>query len=97
MYNQVAVSIFYVFYILAEIPSSLLAKRLQFNRVIAAVAFSWGLVCLGNGFVQNFAGLAVCGALIGALRGLSLSKYGPDDGRLVSTRRVWIPSWMGLQ
>jgi sugar phosphate permease len=63
------VSIFYVFYILAEIPSSLLAKRLQFNRVIPAVSLAWGVVCLGNGFVQSFAGLAACRLLLGLFEG----------------------------
>lgn len=66
---QVAVSIFYIFYILAELPSSLLAKRLQYNRVIPGVSLSWGLVCLGNGFIHNFAGLAVCRLLLGLFEG----------------------------
>jgi hypothetical protein len=43
---QTAVSIFYIFYILAEFPTSIFVKRLQFNRVIPAICASWGLVCL---------------------------------------------------
>ncbi|RVX68862.1 hypothetical protein B0A52_07517 [Exophiala mesophila] len=66
---NIAVSIFYVFYIIAEIPCSLMAKRLQYNRVIPGVSLSWGLVCLANGFVKNFAGLAVCRLLLGLFEG----------------------------
>ncbi|KAF2010793.1 retrograde regulation protein 2 [Aaosphaeria arxii CBS 175.79] len=64
-----AVSVFYIFYILAEFPTSILVKRLQFNRVIPVITFSWGLVCLCTGFVQNFAGLIVCRILLGFFEG----------------------------
>ena len=60
-----AISIFYPLYILAEFPAALIVKRLGFNRVIPTAALCWGLVCLGNGFVKNFAGLAVCRLLLG--------------------------------
>lgn len=80
-------SIFYIFYILAEFPTSIYVKRLQFNRVIPAITvsfpnisssikpisnkiqFCWGLVCMCNGFVQNFAGLAVCRLILGFFEG----------------------------
>ena len=61
-----AISLFYPLYILAEPPAALIVKRLGFNRVIPTAALCWGIVCLGNGFVQNFAGLAVCRMLLGA-------------------------------
>jgi MFS family permease len=64
-----AVSIFYIFYILAEFPTSIYVKRLQFNRVIPIITFCWGLVCMSNGFVQNFAGLAVCRLILGFFEG----------------------------
>jgi sugar phosphate permease len=60
-----AISLFYPLYILAEFPAALVVKRLGFNRVIPAAAMAWGIVCLSNGFVQNFAGLAVCRMLLG--------------------------------
>lgn len=60
--------------------------RLQYNRVIPGVSLSWGMVwkidcpiwfqanelqvCLGNGFIHNFAGLAVCRLLLGLFEGL---------------------------
>lgn len=60
-----AISLFYPLYILAEFPAALVVKRLGFNRVIPAAALCWGVICLANGFVQNFAGLAVCRLLLG--------------------------------
>lgn len=53
-----------------QFPVSLFAKRLRFNRVIPAAAFGWGLVCLCNGFVQNFGGLVACRLVLGLLEGL---------------------------
>ncbi|KAJ5556092.1 hypothetical protein N7494_000007 [Penicillium frequentans] len=64
-----AISIFYIFYVLAEFPTSLLVKRLQFNRVIPTIAFAWGLVCMCNGFVKSFSGLCVCRLILGLLEG----------------------------
>ncbi|KAK5633531.1 hypothetical protein RRF57_009245 [Xylaria bambusicola] len=37
-----AVSIFYIFYILAEFPTSVLVKRLRFDRVIPTITLCWG-------------------------------------------------------
>ncbi|KAF2027321.1 MFS general substrate transporter [Setomelanomma holmii] len=64
-----AVSVFYIFYILAEFPTSLLVKRLHFNRVIPIITFCWGLVCLCTGFVQNFAGLVTTRIFLGFFEG----------------------------
>ncbi|KAI1113272.1 retrograde regulation protein 2 [Nemania sp. NC0429] len=64
-----AVSIFYVFYILAEFPTSILVKRLRFDRVIPAITFCWGVVCLSTGFVQSFGPLVVTRVLLGFFEG----------------------------
>ncbi|KAF2453172.1 retrograde regulation protein 2 [Lineolata rhizophorae] len=64
-----AISVFYVFYVLAEFPASIFVKRFQFNRVIPFITFSWGLVCMCTGFVQNFAGLVVTRILLGFFEG----------------------------
>lgn len=66
---QTAISVFYVFYVLAEFPSSILVKRLQFNRVIPAITFSWGLVCLCTGFIHSFSGLVTTRILLGFFEG----------------------------
>ncbi|KAF2634328.1 MFS general substrate transporter [Massarina eburnea CBS 473.64] len=64
-----AVSVFYIFYILAEFPTSLLVKRLQFNRVIPFITFCWGLVCMCTGFVQSFGGLVTTRIFLGFFEG----------------------------
>ncbi|KAI1749127.1 retrograde regulation protein 2 [Xylaria castorea] len=63
------VSVFYVFYILAEFPTSILVKRLRFDRVIPAITLCWGLVCLSTGFVQSFGPLVVTRVLLGFFEG----------------------------
>jgi MFS family permease len=52
-----------------QFPVSLLVKRLQFNRVIPTITIAWGLVCMCNGFISNFAGLCVCRLVLGFLEG----------------------------
>ncbi|KAI1171072.1 retrograde regulation protein 2 [Nemania sp. FL0916] len=75
-----AVSIFYIFYILAEFPTSVLVKRLQFDRVIPVITLCWGknmsliaclpcLVCLSTGFVKSFGLLVVTRILLGFFEG----------------------------
>ncbi|ETI27215.1 hypothetical protein G647_09898 [Cladophialophora carrionii CBS 160.54] len=64
-----AVSIFYLTYILSEFPTTMYVKRLQFQRVIPVLVFSWGLVCMCMGFIQNYAGLIVCRLLLGTFEG----------------------------
>ncbi|KAL9621324.1 MAG: hypothetical protein Q9160_004215 [Pyrenula sp. 1 TL-2023] len=64
-----AVSVFYIFYILAELPASLLVKRLRFNRVIPTITFLWGLICMCTGFVQSFGGLVATRIFLGFFEG----------------------------
>jgi len=64
-----AVSVFYIFYVLAEFPTSILVKRLRFNRVIPAITFCWGVVCLCTGFVHSFGPLIVTRLLLGFFEG----------------------------
>jgi MFS family permease len=52
-----------------KFPTSLLVKRLSFNRVIPTITFFWGLVCLCTGFVQNFAGLVTTRIFLGFFEG----------------------------
>ncbi|BCS24982.1 uncharacterized protein APUU_41426S [Aspergillus puulaauensis] len=66
---NVAVSVFYIFYVLAEFPVSLFARRLQFNRIIPAATVGWGLVCLCNGLVHDFGGLVACRLVLGLTEG----------------------------
>ncbi len=66
---QTAISVFYIFYILAEFPTSFLVKRLQFNRVIPVIIFCWGVVCLFTGFISSFGPLVITRILLGFFEG----------------------------
>lgn len=64
-YN-IAVSVFFVPYILFEIPSNmLLASFERPSRYIGAIVISWGLIVTGMGFVKNFAALCVLRFFVG--------------------------------
>jgi MFS family permease len=71
-----------VTYVLAELPASLYVKRLQFNRVIPLITLGWGIICLCMGFIQNFAGLAVCRILLGWFEGYVLGVVGKESANL---------------
>ncbi|KAL1849865.1 hypothetical protein Daus18300_013122 [Diaporthe australafricana] len=62
-----AVSVFYIFYILAEFPTSILVKRLQFNRVIPTITFCWGI---REELAVRISFLFIASALSGAFGGL---------------------------
>ncbi|OIW29028.1 retrograde regulation protein 2 [Coniochaeta ligniaria NRRL 30616] len=64
-----AVSVFYIFYILAEFPSAIFVKRLQFNRFLPTITFLWGIICLATGFIQNFGSLVATRVLLGFFEG----------------------------
>ncbi|KAI0509000.1 retrograde regulation protein 2 [Xylaria bambusicola] len=64
-----AVSVFYIFYILAEFPTSIFVKRLRFDRVIPTITLCWGLICLFTGFVQSFGSLVATRILLGFFEG----------------------------
>ncbi|KAH8811112.1 retrograde regulation protein 2 [Xylogone sp. PMI_703] len=66
---NIAVSIFYLFYILTEFPTAMWVKRVQFHIAIPILTACWGLICLCTGFIQNFAGLVVCRLLLGIFEG----------------------------
>ena len=66
---NIAVSIFYITYILAEFPASMFVKRLQFQRVIPAITFCWGISCMCTGFVQGPGGLFALRLLLGLFEG----------------------------
>ncbi|TGJ78987.1 hypothetical protein E0Z10_g9777 [Xylaria hypoxylon] len=68
-FSKTAVSIFYIPYILVEVPVSLLVKRLGFHRVIPVIVLFWGLVCVFTGFIRSFASLIVTRILLGFFEG----------------------------
>ncbi|CAG8108327.1 unnamed protein product [Penicillium olsonii] len=64
-YN-IALSIFFIPYVLAEVPSNIILNRLKRpSQYLGFLIFCWGVIMLCTGFVQNFAGLVVIRFLLG--------------------------------
>jgi hypothetical protein len=52
--------------LLEEVPSNIILNRLKRpSRYLGFLIFSWGVIMLCTGFVQNFAGLVVIRFLLG--------------------------------
>ncbi|KAF9038516.1 MFS general substrate transporter [Panaeolus papilionaceus] len=67
-----SLTVFYVFYILVEVPSNLALKR--FGSIwIAFLVFSFGVIALGTAFVKSYAGLVVTRVFLGLAEGGTLS------------------------
>ncbi|KAJ4982846.1 hypothetical protein SVAN01_11666 [Stagonosporopsis vannaccii] len=67
-YN-VALLIFYIPYIIADVPSNWLVKRFRAGVYLPTLITLWGLVCTFMGFTKSYAGLVVCRALLGLFEG----------------------------
>ncbi|KAF2641277.1 MFS general substrate transporter [Massarina eburnea CBS 473.64] len=66
---QVAISILFVTYILSEVPSNLVLKKLRPSRWIAFITIAWGIIAALTGVVHNYGGLVACRILLGAVEG----------------------------
>ena len=66
---QTAVSILFVTYILSELPSNLVLKKLTPSRWIAFITIAWGIIATLTGIVQSYGGLIACRLLLGAVEG----------------------------
>ncbi|KAG6297921.1 hypothetical protein E4U46_002240 [Claviceps purpurea] len=64
---QLILSVFFIPYMLFEVPSNLVLKRFTPRRWIAFITFSWGLVATLMGLVGSFGSLLACRVLLGAL------------------------------
>ncbi|KAI0007662.1 MFS general substrate transporter [Xylariaceae sp. FL0662B] len=67
-YDQ-GLAVFYATYILSEIPSNLILKKLTPQVWLPCLTFMWGVVAMCLGFVQNFAGFVAVRALLGLTEG----------------------------
>ncbi|KAL2865433.1 major facilitator superfamily domain-containing protein [Aspergillus lucknowensis] len=65
-YN-IALFVFFIPYILFEVPSNVLLKRMRPSTWLSGIMVAWGVVTIGQGVTGSFAGLVVCRVLIGAL------------------------------
>ncbi|GMK56081.1 hypothetical protein CspeluHIS016_0211370 [Cutaneotrichosporon spelunceum] len=60
-----ALAIFFVFYVLFEVPSNMVMKAWRPSMWIPTIMVAWGLVMIGMGFVSNFTSLFVTRLLLG--------------------------------
>ncbi|KAI2468502.1 MFS general substrate transporter [Annulohypoxylon bovei var. microspora] len=67
-YDQ-GLAVFYATYILSEIPSNLILKKLTPQIWLPCLTFFWGVSAMCLGFVQNFSGFAGVRALLGLTEG----------------------------
>jgi sugar phosphate permease len=67
-YN-VALSVFFPWYVAAEIPSNLAMKRFRPSIWIPCIMIAWGICCTFMGFVTNYAGLLAARMALGVAEG----------------------------
>ncbi|KAF8159406.1 MFS general substrate transporter [Crassisporium funariophilum] len=69
---NIALTTFYIAYIVAEVPSNLALKH--FGSIwIAFLVISFGVIAIGSAFVQSYSGLLVTRVLLGLAEGGTLS------------------------
>lgn len=61
----VALFIFFVPYILCEVPSNLLLKNLRPSLYLSGIIAAWGVCTIGMGLTRSFGGLVACRFLLG--------------------------------
>ncbi|KAI1340444.1 major facilitator superfamily domain-containing protein [Xylariaceae sp. FL0016] len=67
-YN-LALLVFYIPYVLVDVPSNWIVKRLRAGVYLPALITSWGIVSTFLGFTKSLAGLIVCRLLLGMFEG----------------------------
>ncbi|KXJ86929.1 major facilitator superfamily domain-containing protein [Microdochium bolleyi] len=63
---SIALLVFFIGYMLFELPSNMIIHRVGAANWIAFIVFSWGLVTIGIGFLNDWISLAVLRAILGA-------------------------------
>ncbi|KAG9768457.1 MFS general substrate transporter, partial [Aureobasidium melanogenum] len=65
-YN-IALFMFFVPYILLEVPSNMILKRIRPSIFLPCIMILWGILTICQGLTKSFAGLVICRVIIGAL------------------------------
>ncbi|KAF9038143.1 MFS general substrate transporter [Panaeolus papilionaceus] len=66
---QICVTVLYVPYIMAELPSNLLLKYIGPKYLMPSLLTAWGIVVTLQGLVSSYAGLIVVRAILGLIEG----------------------------
>lgn len=64
-----ALSIFYIIYLLVEVPSNVILKRVGARFYLPFLVFGFGIVTLCMAFVKNYPGLLAARAILGIFEG----------------------------
>ena len=64
-----ALAVFYVFYVVSDVPSNLLLKKATPRIWLSSLAILWGICTLGIGFVRNYAQFFALRCLLGLFEG----------------------------
>ncbi len=64
-YNA-CLSVFFATYVIFEIPSNLIIKRLRPSRWIPMIMITWGIIMTLMGLVNSYGSLLACRLLLGA-------------------------------
>lgn len=67
-YNN-TLAIFFPFYVLAEIPSNMILKRVRPSIWLSSIMIAWAVVMICMGLVTNYGGLMACRAFLGLAEG----------------------------
>jgi MFS family permease len=67
--SQIAVAVFFPFYVAAEIPSNIMMKRIRPSIWIPSIMVAWSICTALMGLVHNFAGLLAARIALGLAEG----------------------------
>ncbi|EFR00233.1 hypothetical protein MGYG_03236 [Nannizzia gypsea CBS 118893] len=62
---SIALLVFFIPYFIFELPSNLLLRKVGSAAWLAGIAFAWGTIMLGSGFIHNYQSLVVLRFLLG--------------------------------
>lgn len=83
-----ALSIFYIIYLLVEVPSNILLKRIGARFYLPFLVVGFGFVSLCTAFVQDFDQLCVARAFLGLFEGGGQSPQ--THSKLLSFSSSWL-------
>lgn len=63
-YN-IALFIFFIPYIICEVPSNMILKKVAPSTWLSGIMFSWGIITIGQGVTKSYGGLVACRFLLG--------------------------------
>lgn len=59
--------LFFPTYFLLELPSNIVLRKVGVANWLSFIAFSWGVIMIGQAFAKNWWTLAICRVLLGAM------------------------------